>query len=157
MSAFIIAFKDFPFITLLNIATIVSNTGSPSIINGATITIKVYVFATPKIDITDNEYPKKLEPASPIKVFAGLKLNGRKPLSAPASAVINKIAIIGEPFKANIISIDIHDINAIPEDNPSNPSIKLIAFVTPMIHPIVNITENAFGSPTLQKNGIFTF
>ena len=32
-----------------------------------------------------------------------------------------------------------HDIIDIPVDNPSNPSIKFIAFVIPIIHPIVNI------------------
>ena len=40
-------------------------------------------------------------------------------------------------FKAKIISSETHDINAIPEDKPSKPSIKLIAFVIPTIHIIV--------------------
>ena len=37
----------------------------------------------------------------------------------------------------HIINNDTADITDIPDDNPSNPSIKLIAFVTPIIHPIV--------------------
>lgn len=116
----------------------VSNIGSPKTINGATMTIAVYVLATPSMDITASEYPKKLEPVSPINVFAGLKLNGRNPINAPASAVTAIIAIIGELFKEKIIKSDIHEITPIPEDNPSKPSIRLIAFVIPTIHPQCN-------------------
>ena len=79
MSAVITALIDFPFIILLKIANIVSNTGRASTISGATITTRVYVFATPNIDITAKQYPKKFDPTSPINVFAGLKLNGKKP------------------------------------------------------------------------------
>ena len=49
-----------------------------------------------KIEITASEYPKKLDPTSPINVFAGLKLKGKNPTSAPANAVINIIDIKGE-------------------------------------------------------------
>lgn len=107
------------------------------------------------IDITASEYPIKFEPISPIKVLAGLKLYGKNPTSAPANAVTIIIAIIGELFNENIINNDIHDISAIPVDNPSKPSIRFIAFVIPTIQPIVNITENASFKPTLCKNGIF--
>ena len=34
------------------------------------------------------------------------------------------------------------DITDIPDDNPSSPSIRFIAFVTPTIHKIVIIVEN---------------
>src|SRR5699024_8678064 len=122
---------DFPFINLLIIAQNVSNKGNPKTISGNTITTAVYVFATPNIEIIDSENPKKFEPVSPIKVLAGEKLNGKNPTKAPASAVINNIAIIGESLSTNIINNEIADITDIPEDNPSNPSIKLIAFVTP--------------------------
>ena len=151
------ALKDFSFIILLNIAHNVSNTGNAKTISGATITISVYVLATPSIDIIASENPKKLEPTSPIKVFAGLKLNGRNPTKEPSNAVINKMAISGEPFNVNIINNETLEIIAIPEDNPSNPSIKLIAFVTPTIQQIVKITEKAPFSPTLYKNGILRF
>ena len=135
---------------LLIIAHIVSNTGSANTIRGAIITIAVYVFATPNIDIIESEYPKKFEPVSPINVFAGLKLNGIKPIKAPAKAVINIIAIIGEPFNAKIINNDIQAITEIPEDKPSNPSIRFIAFVIPTIHPIVKIIEKTlFNSSVL--------
>ena len=46
------------------------------------------------IDIIDNENPKKLEPVSPTKVFAGLKLNVKNASIEPAR--INAIkAVIG--------------------------------------------------------------
>lgn len=91
----------------------------------------------------DKVNPKKLEPVSPIKVLAGLKLNGKKPANAPANAVIMIIAINGDSFKEKIINNEIQDIIVIPEDSPSNPSIRLMAFVIPTIHPIVNIIEKA--------------
>ena len=85
------------------------------------------------------ENPKKLEPTSPIKVLAGLKLNGKNPTIAPANAVINKMAISGELFNVKIIINEIQEISVIPEDNPSNPSIKLIALVIPIIQHTVRI------------------
>ena len=135
------ALIDFPFINLLIIAHKVSKIGNPKTISGNTITANVYVFATPKIDIIDNENPKKLEPVSPIKVFAGVKLNGKNPTSAPANAVISTIDTNGEPFKTNITNNEIADITDIPEDNPSSPSIRFIALVTPTIHTTVIIQE----------------
>ena len=55
----------------------------------------------------------------------------------------------------NIINKDKHDINDIPDDNPSSPSIKLIALAIPTIHPTVKIMEKASLNPILYKNGIF--
>ncbi len=95
-----------------------------------------------KIEITANENPKKFEPTSPIKVLAGLKLNGKNPTIAPLNAVINKMAINGDLFKVNIINKEMHEIKLIPDDKPSKPSIKLIALVIPIIQPIVRIYEN---------------
>ena len=56
-----------------------------------------------------------------------------------AKAVVNIIAINGELFNEKIIISDKHEISVIPEDSPSNPSIKLMAFVIPTIHPTVRI------------------
>lgn len=61
---------------------------------------------------------------------------------APASAVVNTIAMIGELLSENIITSDKQDINVIPEDKPSNPSIRFIALVIPTIHPTVKIYVN---------------
>ena len=95
-----------------------------------------------KIEITAKQNPKKLDPTSPINVFAGLKLNGKNPTIEPPNAVISKTAIKGDLFNVKIINKEIHEINVIPEDNPSRPSIKLIAFVIPTIQPIVSMYEN---------------
>lgn len=118
LSALKIAFIDFPFTNLLIIAHKVSNIGKPRTIIGNTITAAVYVLATPNIDIIDNENPIKFEPVSPINVFAGAKLNGRKPTNAPANAVISTIDTNDEPFSTKIISNDIADITDIPDDSP---------------------------------------
>ena len=134
---------DLPFIILLIIAKIVSNIGRANTIIGAISTKAVYVLATPKIEITANENPKKFDPTSPIKVFAGLKLNGKNPTIEPANAVISNIDINGDDgVNKKIINKEKHEINVIPDDNPSNPSIKFIAFVIPTIQPIVIIYEN---------------
>lgn len=95
------------------------------------------------IDIIAKENPKKFEPVSPINVLAGLKLNGKNPTIEPANAVINNIAISGDDgFKINIINKEKQEISVIPDDNPSKPSIKFMAFVIPTIHPIVIMYEN---------------
>ena len=87
----------------------------------------IQFFATPNIEIIEVANPRKLEPVSPIKVFAGEKLKGKNPTNPPASAVIKTTAISGEPFNINIINSEIDEIAVIPDDSPSNPSIKLIA------------------------------
>ena len=83
LSAFKIPFKDLVFINLLIIAKNVSIIGNKNTINGAIITIAVYVLAIPNIDVIAIQYPKKLDPVSPINVFAGAKLNGKNPTNAP--------------------------------------------------------------------------
>ena len=47
-------------------------------------------------------------------------------------------------------------MSVIPEDSPSNPSIRLIALVIPTIHPIVNIyTKIILECKILSKKAIF--
>ena len=60
----------------------------------------------------------------------------------PANAVIYTLAINGDSFNANTIRRDKHEINVTPDDSPSNPSIKFIAFVIPTIQQTVIIYEN---------------
>lgn len=142
LSAFKIPFIDLLLITLLIIAKKVSSIGIKNTMSGAIITMAVYVFATPNIEIIERQYPKKLDPISPIKVLAGFKLNGKNPEIPPAKAVISIIDISGDPFNTNTINKEKHDIKHIPDDNPSNPSIKLIALVIPTIHTIVIIVKS---------------
>lgn len=47
-----------------------------------------------------------------------------------------------------MINKDTAEITDIPADKPSNPSIKLMALVTPTIQPIVKTIENASFSPS---------
>ena len=54
-------------------------------------------------------------------------------------------------FNANIIKRDIHDISEIPDDSPSNPSIKFIAFVIPTIHINVINIESPLLNPICGK------
>jgi len=154
LSALKTALIDFPFIILLIIANEVSNIGSASTNSGATIIRAVYVFATPIIDITDNVKPIKFEPVSPIKVLAGLKLNGKKPNNAPANAVANIIEIIGDSFMMKIINRQIDEISEIPVYNPSNPSVKFMALVIPIIHITVNTFKNTSFIITVLEAGI---
>ena len=109
--------------------------------------------AIPKIEIIDKVKPKKLEPVSPKNVFAGLKLYGKNPNIAPDKAVTNKIEIRGEPFKAKIISKETQEIRETPLDKPSNPSIKLIAFVIPTIQMMVKTTAVICSVNIVSKNG----
>ena len=128
-----------PFTILLIIAKSVSKIGSAKTSIGAINTTSVTVLATPRIEIVAKLNPKNCAPTSPINVLAGFRLNGKKPPIAPAKAVIKIIDINGESFVENIISKLMQDISDTPEDKPSNPSIKLIAFVIPTIQPIVSI------------------
>lgn len=106
------------------------------------------------MEIMASENPKKLEPVSPIKVLAGLKLNGKKPTIAPPNAAINKTAISGDLLRVKIINKEKQEIKVIPEDKPSKPSIRLIAFVIPIIQQIVSPQENHSLRPILSsKNG----
>ena len=74
--------------------------------------------------------------------MAGLKLNGINPNNAPASAVTSIILIKGEPFKEKTINSEMQEIIDIPEDKPSSPSIKLIAFIITIIHKTVTANES---------------
>lgn len=107
-----------------------------------------------KIEIMAREKPKKLEPVSPIKVLAGLKLNGKNPTIAPPNAAIKSTAMSGDLLRVKIINNEKHEIKVIPEDKPSKPSIKLIALVIPIIQQIVSPQENHSFKPILSsKNG----
>ena len=94
-----------------------------------------------------------------MNILAGFKLYGKNPTNAPISDVIKIIETTGDPLNANTISIETHEIIEIPDDRPSSPSIKLIAFVIPTIQPIVTIVETEckkfVESPNLWKNDMF--
>ncbi|MNP49141.1 hypothetical protein D3C76_1433100 [compost metagenome] len=69
--------------------------------------------------------------------MAGWKLKNRKPIMLPSNNRHSRATMTFPIIKAitAIVPIAIADT---PAASPSNPSIKLIAFVTPTIHRIVN-------------------
>ena len=104
--------------------------------------------------------PRKVEPVSPIKIFAGLKLYGKNPNPAPARAA----AIIATlRFLETIVSDkSVTDaIDETPTASPSRPSIRLTAFVTPTIHMTVSgidhIPRLIYGAPNHLENGFATY
>ena len=92
--------------------------------------------------------PKNIEPISPINILAGLKLNIKKPRHAPS--IINVSVISKLPILCIINAITpivVKNIVPIPAARPSNPSIKLIIFITA----IINITVNGYANQPKSK------
>src|SRR5438067_363440 len=94
-------------------------------------------------------YPKNIDPVSPIKIDAGLKLNGKNPNTAPNNANAREIrtgsitsipSLLGSAnvarYTANIkYPIDI--IPVTPEHNPTSPSKRFVALqVAPITHTV---------------------
>jgi len=83
-----------------------------------------------------SDYYRNKAPVSPIKIFAGLKLKIRKP-NVLAKRIDPIITTNGLGIKIAIMEMVINAMEETPAAKPSNPSIKLIAFVIPTIHKIV--------------------
>src|SRR5882762_6406606 len=90
---------------------------------------------------TDRKYPRKREPASPMKIEAGLKLKTRKPPTAPSMAAVYS-ASSGLPLASARTNVVPSAMVATPAASPSSPSIKFIAFITPATQSMVNGTAN---------------
>ncbi len=138
----------FLFSTRLRIAKSVSNIGRPRATKDTTIVNAVYAFVAPSIDITDRTKPKKYAPVEPIKIFAGLKLYGRNPLSAPHSAAYKTANTTGVS-SGLIMTTTKSERAAMPEtpaERPSKPSIRFIAFVMPAIQKTDSIIDITFST-----------
>src|SRR3712207_1546667 len=81
---------------------------------------------------------------------AGLKLYGINPNNAPPKIAVI-IAVSYLLFIIDITNSVAEAIKPIPAESPSNPSIKLKAFVTPIIHKIVNGIDK---KPTFKNNSL---
>lgn len=85
----------------------------------------------------DKQVPRKKLPESPMNIFAGGKLNIKKPRHAPINVI--ETLIVAKSFivnkKREITNKDIIDI---PEDKPSRLSIRFTALIIPENHKIVN-------------------
>jgi len=78
--------------------------------------------------MTPRMYPKNIEPVSPIKILAGLKLKGKNPKHAPMTAKATK-AMSGLPSFKQINTIETEAMELTPAANPSSPSMKLTALI----------------------------
>ena len=107
----------------------------------------------PSIDIVASIKPKKFEPESPINVLAGLKLYGKNPISPPSNATVSIYTEGVAPFNIKIINIENVEIAETQVASPSSPSIKLSAFVTPIIQQKVIIIDTISFNPYIYKNG----
>ena len=127
----------FLFNALLIIANKVSVIGRINSTNGINNEVSVTVL-NPNNMITLIIRPKKVLPVSPINIFAGGKLNTKKPKVDPS--IIND-SIMSKPLNlfriraiTPIVRKYIEDIHA---HKPSSPSIRLTAFIIPTIISIV--------------------
>lgn len=98
------------------------------------------LYPNPNNEITEIMKPIYKAPQSPIKIFAGWKLKNKKPIILPAR-MSDKEAMSLLPDNKEVIEIVTRTIIEIPADNPSNPSIKLIALVIPTIQNKVTTPE----------------
>ena len=102
----------------------------------ATATI-VGAFCDPARASAANMNPMNRLPESPKKMVAGWKLKRRKPNVAPANAIVRK-AISGFGTMRDITKTTMVEKSAEPAASPSNPSIRLNAFVISSTHNIVS-------------------
>ena len=129
------------FMILLANARKVSNMGKPKAITGIKIESAVYDFKVPCIETIARVNPINADPDSPINIFAGLKLTGRKPRQAPASAAVIIPAYDPTSSASGLKRETARSVRAlivpIPEASPSRPSIILNALVNATIQNIV--------------------
>ena len=92
-----------------------------------------YPLNTPIILVTARTYPKNVAPVSPINISAGLKFLGKNPRQLPASAAVN-ITADSVPVRIHNTIRHMDAMEDTPAASPSRPSIRLTAFVTPIIH-----------------------
>ena len=59
------------------------------------------------MDMTPSVKPRKAEPVSPMNIFDGLKLNGRKPSVEPASAAVMTAVYTAMAGSRSTLSIEI--------------------------------------------------
>ena len=122
------------------IASTVSVMGTASATKGTIRTAAAAVFIDPMTDTAAITYPRNMDPVSPMKILAGLKLYCRKPRHAPVMATI-AAADTHCPIWNARRAMAIDAIVAIPAASPSRPSIRLTVLINPMIQKIVSGME----------------
>ncbi len=124
-------------ITLLATASATSRIGSPNATTGIATATIVVAFCEPASASALSMNPTNRLPESPRKIDAGFELYRRNPRIAPASTIVI-IDTIAFPLSNEITNITIVEKNAEPAASPSNPSIKLNAFVISSTQNIVS-------------------
>ena len=81
--------------------------------------------------------PIDSEPVSPMKILAGLRLYGIKPMHAPASAATMSATFSSDTSSATTRMVTQLMVDT-PTARPSSPSIRLTEFVMPTIHSTVS-------------------
>ena len=76
--------------------------------------------------------PRKVEPVSPMKILAGLRLKGRKPTQAPTRAAV-MTAISRSPMSRAMTSMVKAPMVLTPSARPSRPSMRFTELVTATI------------------------
>ena len=99
--------------------------------------------------------PRKVLPASPRNIDAGLKLNFKNPRQLPAKAIVKKPKYCCPVIRATTKN-DKEPIAVKPVANPSMPSKKLTAFVMPTTQITVRSTSPALPHQVLGKKLNFT-
>src|SRR5258706_10417155 len=74
--------------------------------------------------------PKNIEPQSPIKIEAGLKLNSKKPMTALPNTAGKIASEVCPPIK-NVMQRKTQEMTDTPPASPSMLSKRLIALVMP--------------------------
>src|SRR6266852_4559894 len=118
-------------------ASATSSIGNPSDTIGIATATIVGAFCDPASASAANMNPMNKLPESPKKIVAGWKLNRKNPSVAPASAIA-KNATSGFGAISDITNTTTVENTADPAASPSNPSIKLNAFVISSTHNTVS-------------------
>mgnify|MGYP003489307284 CR=1 FL=1 len=95
-------------------------------------------FLNPIRDRTEIMNPRNMAPVSPINILAGKKLYFKNPNVLPANTRAISATNISPILKTAIPAMVSSAIVETPPANPSNPSIKFMAFVIPTIQSTVN-------------------
>ena len=103
------------------------------------------------MESTPRVYPKNIAPVSPMKIRAGLKLNGRKPIHAPTSMAIMHMTFISVSVRSSVRRSVAAEMVETPQDKPSSPSIRFTAFVMAVIQITVTTGANTPSSTVYPK------
>ena len=102
--------------------------------------INSIISSSNKTNIVASIEPNIKDPAFPINILAGLKLNSKKDNNDPITVILNN-TISYFSFKIPNTVVPIKQIINNPLANPSNPSVKFTAFVVETYSNNINMKE----------------